>query len=63
MEDDRLLEAVYILLNNSVQKHSYQLSDEDLSIVEEREAAYKSGKAKTYTVQEVKKKILKNHKK
>ncbi len=61
IDDKRILEAVYILLNNNVQRNSYFISDADMRLVEEREAEYKSGKTKTYTVEEVKKKILKNH--
>ena len=61
IEDSRVLEAVYVLLNKNTQNDHYQLSDEDIAIIEEREAEYKSGKAKLYTVAEVRKKILKNH--
>jgi hypothetical protein len=63
IEDSRVLEAVYVLLNKNAQNDHYQLSDEDIAIIEEREAEYKSGKAKLYTVAEVRKKILKNHSK
>ncbi len=63
IDDNRVLEAVYVLLNNTIQQGSYHLSKDDIAIIEEREAAYKSGKTKTYTIDQVKKKILKNHKK
>jgi hypothetical protein len=63
IEDSRVLEAVYVLLNKNTQNDQYQLSDEDIAMIEEREAEYKSGKAKLYTVAEVRKKILKNHRK
>ncbi len=63
IDDNKLLEAVYIILNNNLRQNDYDLSDEDIRIIEEREVAYKSGKTKTYTVAEVKKKILKNLKK
>lgn len=61
IDDSRVLEAVYVLLNRNISDESYQLSAGDIAIIEEREAEYKSGKAKLYTVAEVKKKILKNH--
>lgn len=61
IDDNRVLEAVYVLLNRNISDESYQLSAGDIAIIEEREAEYKSGKAKLYTVSEVKKKILKNH--
>lgn len=38
----------------------YELNDDDKNILNERKAEYKSGKAKTYTRSEVRKKVLKN---
>ncbi len=38
----------------------FELSDEDKKILKEREAAYKSGKAKVYTQEQVRKMVLKN---
>ena len=61
IDDNRVLEAVFVLLNNNVQNDNYILSDEDMAVIEEGEAEYKSGKTKTYTAAEVRKKILKNH--
>jgi hypothetical protein len=63
MEDINLLEAVHTLLSRQVKPHHYQLTEEDISIIEESEAEYKSGTAKTYTVDQVKKKILKKYNK
>lgn len=63
MEDIHLLEAVHTLLSRQINPHHYRLSDEDISIIEESEAEYNSGKTKTYTVEQVKKKILKKHNK
>jgi len=60
IDDNRLLEAVFILLNSNIQDYSHALSESDIKIIEERRSNYKKGKTKTYTMSEVKKKILKN---
>lgn len=60
INDTQLLEAVYTILNSSLPKDNFQLSEEDLHIIEGRKKEYKLGKSKTYTVAETKKKILKN---
>ncbi|PBQ30631.1 hypothetical protein CNR22_02200 [Sphingobacteriaceae bacterium] len=60
IDDAKLLEAVFTILNANAQPDEYSLSDEDLRIIEERKIEYKSGETKVYTVEEVKKKILKN---
>jgi hypothetical protein len=60
INDNHLLEAVYTILNNATNYTNYELSREDMNIVEERKRNYKAGKMKTYSVAEVKKKILKN---
>jgi|GEM_PF-6522543 len=54
------IEAVFTILNKNMPANDYQISEDDLRIIEERRSEYKSGKAKTYTVNEVTKKILKN---
>ena len=63
IDDNRLLEAVYVIVNANQQRNDYQLSKEDIKIIEERKAAYKSGKAKMYSSKEVSEKIRKNLKK
>ncbi len=44
--DDKVLEAIYTLLEANV--NQYTLTDEQISIVEERMEGYKTGKSKTY---------------
>lgn len=59
INDDKILEAVYTLLNGHV-NDDYELSSDDLKIINARRKAILSGEEKTYTVAEVKKKLLKN---
>jgi hypothetical protein len=58
INDEVLLTAVYTLLNK-VSNSEQELSDDEVRIVEEREANYKSGKTKAITVSEFNKKIRK----
>lgn len=60
IEDNQVLEAVFTLLNVTRAQNDYELSENDIKIIEERRSNYKKGKTKTYTVSAVKKKILKN---
>ncbi len=60
IEDDAILNAVYTILNAHTLQDDFELSTEDLKIIEARKKAVKLGQEKTYTVAEVKKKILKN---
>lgn len=60
IDDNHLLEAVFTLLSNNVKQNSYDLTEQEIKIIEERKAIYKEGKSKTYSVNAVKKKILKN---
>jgi hypothetical protein len=60
IDDNQVLEAVFTLLNVRRPQSDYELSENDIKIIEERRSNYKKGKTKTYTVSEVKKKILKN---
>ncbi len=57
--DDKVLEAVYTLLNGHVANDDYELSSEDLKIISVRRKAILKGEEKIYTVSEVKKKLLK----
>ena len=40
--------------------NSFQLSDEDLQIIEERRKSYEAGESKVYTLAELKRKISKS---
>lgn len=59
INDEKILEAVYTLLNGQLD-NDYQLSTEDLKIIESRRKSILKGEEKTYTVAQVKKKLLKN---
>lgn len=58
--DELFLQAIYTILNTHNLASDYELTEEDKNILNERKAHYKSGKAKTYTVAEVRKKVLKS---
>ncbi len=58
IDDNSILEAVYTILNKHSTQYDFELSSEDIKIINERKKAILSGKEKTYTVAEVKKKLL-----
>jgi hypothetical protein len=58
IDDEKFLEAIYTIIQNSTVK-SYSISEEELMILNDRRAKYLSGKSKTFTPEEVKKKLLK----
>ncbi len=60
IDDDKLLEAVYTILNGHTTQNDFQLSQNDIKIIEARKKSILKGQEKTYSVAEVKKKILKN---
>jgi len=60
IDDDKILEAIYTILNSRGYGAVYELSDEDVRIIEERKASYKAGKSKMLSPAEVKKKIMKS---
>jgi len=60
IEDDTLLEAIYTILNSQHKQYSFELSEKDWNVVEERRASYEAGKSKAYTIKEVRKRIMKN---
>lgn len=60
IDDEKILEAVYTLLNGQVSNNDYELSSDDLKIIDARRKTVLSGEEKTYTVAQVKKKLLKN---
>ena len=58
IDDEKFLEAIYTIIQNSTVK-SYSISEEEFMILNDRRAKYLSGKSKTFTPEEVKKKLLK----
>lgn len=60
IDDEKILEAVYTLLNGQVSNNDYELSEEDLKVINVRRKAILKDEEKTYTIGEVKKKLLKN---
>jgi hypothetical protein len=60
IDDEKILEAVYTLLNGQVSNNDYELSEDDLKIIESRRKSVLKGEEITYTVAQVKKKLLKN---
>lgn len=60
IEDENFLQAIYTIINNRIPRYDFELSDEDINILQEREEKYKSGKSKTYTQEQVKKLVFKN---
>ncbi len=59
IQDNELLEAVYTILNARGYPSSFELSDEDMRVIEERSALYQAGKLKTETLKEFKKNMKK----
>lgn len=57
IEDERLLEAVHVLLKSNTRNYADELSEEDIQIVEERKNSYKTGKSKMFTPAEITKKL------
>ncbi len=60
INDKSFLEALYTIISNRNDAFEHELSKEDKQILDERKLAYKSGNAKTYSLSEVRKKVLKN---
>jgi len=60
INDKSFLEALYTIINTRSEKFDYELSIDDKQILDERKALYKWGKAKTFTMIEVRKKVMKN---
>lgn len=54
--DDRYLQIIYSYLKDFTPEE-YVIDDEELAILNERSAQYKSGKVKGYTLEEVNKKL------
>ncbi|MDP3929420.1 MAG: hypothetical protein Q8R57_10395 [Bacteroidota bacterium] len=60
INDKSFLEALYTIINTKKETYDYELNDADKVVLDDRKIAYKNGKAKTYTVSEVRKKVMKN---
>jgi hypothetical protein len=60
IDDNKILEAVYTIINTHSFQTDFELSASDIKILEARKKAVKKGKEKTYTVAEVKKKLMKS---
>jgi hypothetical protein len=61
INDKSFLEALYKLVNHEAEKYEYELSAEDMKIIEGRRKAYKAGKATTVTVGEMRKRFTKRY--
>lgn len=60
IEDEIFLQAVYTIVSSKVEDaKEYELSDEQLHILEERRAKYLSGKGQSYSWDEVKERLKK----
>lgn len=60
IQDKSFLEALYTIINTRSETFDYELNEADKKVLDERKKSYKSGKAKTYSMYEVRKKVLKN---
>lgn len=60
IEDENFLQAIYTIINNRNPTYDFELSDSEKNILRDREIAYKSGKSKVYTKEQVKKMVLKS---
>jgi hypothetical protein len=60
IDDEKILKAVYTLLNEQVDNNDYELSAEDIKIIDARRKTVLKGNEKIYTVAQVKKKLLKS---
>ena len=58
INDDRILEAVYTLLeNNRNEVFDYEMTDGQLSMLQERDEQYMRGEMKTQSLEEFKKEM------
>ena len=60
INDKSFLEAIYTIINTRLENYDYELTEADKKVLDDRKMEYKNGKVKTYTVNEVRKKVLKN---
>lgn len=59
IDDKSFLEALYTIVHNKVEPFEYELSDEDVKIIEARQRDFKAGKIKGMTMGDVRKKVMK----
>lgn len=59
IDDKSFLEALYTIVHNKVEPFEYELTNEDVKIIEARQSEFKAGKIKGMTVGEVRKKVMK----
>lgn len=58
INDDKILEALYTLLENTASHHEdYKLSEEQLTLLIERDEQYQNGEMKTLSLVELKSEI------
>ena len=58
INDDKILEAIYTLLeNNPNESFDYELTDEQLNMLKERDEKYQRGEIKTQPLEEFKKEM------
>ena len=57
IDDVEFLKAVQTIISAKTRDNSYELSDEQIQVLKEREENYLSGKSKTYTWEEVKSRL------
>jgi len=60
IDDESFLEAIYIIIHKHNNGLTYELNEDEIQLLNERKELYESGKANTYSMQEVREKILKN---
>lgn len=60
VQNEKILEAVYTLLNEQTDNNDYEISADDLKIIETRRKAVLNGEEKLYTATQVKRKLLKD---
>lgn len=60
IDDESFLEAIYVIINKHNNGLTYELNEDEIQLLNERKELYEIGKANTYSVQEVREKILKN---
>lgn len=60
IEDEAFLNAIYTIISSNSGLSDYTFTKDDIQILEERRKKYLSGKAKTITVAEVRKRAIKN---
>jgi hypothetical protein len=63
IDDKDFLKAVHIILNEKSKEYEYELNDEEKKELDTLRKQHKSGKSKSYTVEEVRKHAYSKQKK